>query len=355
MKRLLLLILALWLAPSAPAQTDPETSVKGGTIANTNLIVSPYLRVTDGAKGGIALQVSSRSFIPVEGKGPRVLLVAVTHIGESNYFRLLQKSMEEYDLVLFEGIMPERKGGWSGKAFETIRSSAAGEAEGEQGNIQTELAKALKLAFQLNAISYDQPNYRNSDLSIEAMQRILMGPPPKPGARPAKTPEPEEAPDRSLDQLMQMMQGEGFFGKLLVMGVQIIGANPRLQAVTKLTLIETLGRLKGDLAKTQSLPPQLARLFKVIIHSRNQKVVFDLENSLKQPDPPGSIAVFYGAGHMDDLERRVREQLNYKPDGDVWHPAFNVDTKDSGISQFEVNMIRFMVQQQMRMLFPEKN
>ena len=115
-----------------------------------------------------------------------------------------------------------------------------------------------------------------------------------------------------------------------------------------------MGRLKGDLAKTQSLPPQLARLFKVIIHSRNQKVVFDIEKALKQPAPPGSIAVFYGAGHMDDLERRVREQLNYKPDGDAWLPAFNVDTKSSGISQFEVNMIRFMVQQQMRMLFPEK-
>tara|TARA_Y100001934_G_scaffold250123_2_gene312162 strand:- start:2931 stop:4001 length:1071 start_codon:yes stop_codon:yes gene_type:complete len=349
MKAHWLLILVLFAL--SPARTFAEEIP--AKPAATNLTVAPYLRITDSTNGTIELQVAIRRLAPKEDKGTELLLAAVTHIGETNYFTNLQKQMARYELVLFEGIMPAKrsKGAWTGKEFETIRSMSAQE-DAEAGNLQVELARALKLAFQLSAISYDKPNYRNSDLSVEAMQRILMGPPSKGPAKPA--PEGQERGDESLTKLMQLMQGEGFLGKLVIMGVQIIASNPHLQAVTKLTFVETLGRVRGDLAKAHAMPPELARLFEVIIHSRNQKVVDDVIDELRKKSPPKSIAVFYGAGHMDDLERRLREELNYKPKGDTWLPALKVDLKEGGISKFQLQMIRFMVQQQMRMLFPEE-
>ena len=131
---------------------------------------------------------------------------------------------------------------------------------------------------------------------------------------------------------MAVMHGEGLFGSIVKFGVAMIAANPKLQAVTKLTFVEVLGGLKGDLAQTKAVPPQLAQLLKVLIHSRNQKVIRDLQEELRRKNPPASISVFYGAGHMDDLERRVRRQLDYHPKEDVWVPAFSVDLEASGIS-----------------------
>jgi len=57
----------------------------------------------------------------------------------------------------------------------------------------------------------------------------------------------------------------------------------------------------------------------------------------------GSIAVFYGTGHMDDMERRVINQLHYRPDGDNWLTAFSSDLRETGMSQVEIQFIRNMV------------
>lgn len=314
---------------------------------STNLTVASYMRIDESKTNVVELQIALRKLVP--GKptnGPVIWLAAVAHIGETNYYRNLQQHLSKHDLVLFEGVLPERKGGWSGKQFAAIRK-ALPEAKEEAG-IQTDLAHSLGLAFQLEAIDYDKPNYRNSDISIEGIQRLMM----PPGYRPAKPGEEveEEEQNESFDQLMQMMEGKGFLGGLVKFGVAMIAANPRLQAVTKLTFIEVLGGLKGDLAKTTAVPPEMAQLLKVLIHGRNQKVADDLRKELKRPKPPASIGVFFGAGHMDDLERRIRDQLDYRPAQNIWVPAFSVDLKQHGISEWERGMIRFMTQRQLQLL-----
>ena len=61
----------------------------------------------------------------------------------------------------------------------------------------------------------------------------------------------------------------------------------------------------------------------------------------------GSIAVFYGAGHMDDLEQRVASELGYKPDGEIWMPAFSVDIRKTGLTPFEAQWMRNIIDKQM--------
>ena len=39
----------------------------------------------------------------------------------------------------------------------------------------------------------------------------------------------------------------------------------------------------------------------------------------------GSISVFYGAGHLPDLERRLCAELGYRPGADDWRTAFDVN------------------------------
>ena len=334
---------------------------------STKTKIAPYLRVSE-ADRNVELQIAMRKMVSTNKSRPVIWLAAVSHIGSQKYYRNLQKHLAEHDLVLFEAVLPRRKGGWTGKQFSSIRSRMN---ELENKGIQTEMAKALDLAFQLEAINYDYPNYRNSDLSIEAIQNLMYGghaadasvdEPEKeePKKNPTKTPAKESTEDNaeevesneSFDQLMSVMQGEGFLGGLVKFGVSIIAANPRLQAITKLTFIEVLGGLKGDIAKTKAVPPDFAELLKVLIHSRNQKVIDDLQQALLRKKLPDSISVFYGAGHMDDLERRIRDQLGYEPKEDVWLPAFGVDLEAAGIGDFERQMIKFMTDRQLQMLAP---
>lgn len=312
---------------------------------STNIAVAPYLRVDEGTNK-VELQIALRKMVSTNKAKPVIWLAAVAHIGSTNYYQTLQKHLADHDLVFFEAVLPEKKGGWSGKEFSGIRARLN---ELENKGIQTDLAHALDLAFQLEAIDYNHANYRNSDLSIEAIQKLMFKSSPEPkGGKPGEESESNE----SFSQLMSVMQGKGFMGNLVKFGVAVIAANPRLQAVTKLTFIEVLGGLKGDIAKTKAVPPDFAELLKVLIHSRNQKVTDDLRKALRRKNPPDSISVFYGAGHMDDLERRIRDQLGYEPEQDIWLPAFGVDLEKNGISDWERRMIKFMTERQLQLLAP---
>jgi hypothetical protein len=91
----------------------------------------------------------------------------------------------------------------------------------------------------------------------------------------------------------------------------------------------------------------MKQLLKVLIEARNQKVIADLKTELKTIPRSGSIAVFYGTGHMEDMEKRVTSELHYRPAEDVWLTAFSVDLKKAGISPGEAEVMRNLIKWQM--------
>ena len=152
---------------------------------------------------------------------------------------------------------------------------------------------------------------------------------------------------------MQVMDGSSALGAIVDSALRFIGSSPKLKAITKLMFVETLGGLKGDLSKTQGIPPELREVIQVLIRSRNEKVIEDLKTHLAKDTPPASISVFYGAGHMDDLETRVRKELSYEPVKDEWYTAFSVNTREAGITSAEKAMINYFMKIQMQMLNPK--
>src|SRR5207249_1728540 len=107
--------------------------------------------------------------------------------------------------------------------------------------------------------------------------------------------------------------------------------NPKLQGLSKLALIETIAQIKGDPSQLRGLPPQMNQLLEVLVQKRNQKVLEDLKAELKKKAGLKSIAIFYGTGHMPDLESRLRTELNYRPAEQLWLTAFSVNLARSGI------------------------
>jgi len=301
---------------------DSETAVPRG-----------YMRVAQPDKDTVALQIAWRKFSPGKGRGPTIWLAGASHLGESNYFTRLQKLLDAQSLVLFEGV---------GAKSKKMRFDPE-----EETSIQHTMATSLGLVFQLSAIDYDRTHYTNSDLTIPQLQALLSGAAGggTPGSSGTKA-------SQEFQQLLQIMDGSSFLGTLMHIGLKFIGSSPKLQAMTKVLLVETLGRLEGDVSQMKGVPPEIQRLLSVIIVERNKVVIDDLKAQLRAARPPGSIAVFYGAGHMADMEKRLRGELGYRPHGEMWLTAISVNTREAGLSKTELDAMRSLIQWQMDALNP---
>jgi len=349
--RVLGVALAFVLAGCSTGAARQAASPPNAGLTATNAPApQPYMRIARPDTNTVQLQIAARRFVPVRHRGPVLWLVGISHVGELEYYHALQKLLDAQTVVLYEGVNADAHPRHVGKPGTPPRdppapAQAPPRPTGTNQNfsMQDTLATSLGLVFQLNAIDYDRTNFLNSDLSVLQLQRIMIG---DPNAVPAAPGEPGRS-NHSLDALLQIMDGSSFLGSIFKMGLQFIGSNPQLQAITKLTFIETLGRLKGDFSGMRGLPPDMKELLKVLIESRNQNVIEDIKTELGVVPRNGTISVFYGTGHMDDMERRVIRELNYQPAGDVWFTAFSVDVRKTGLSPGELESMRSMIQWQL--------
>lgn len=340
---------AFGIGRSSFAQTTATNRPTGSALAR--FAVEPFMRVTNGATGAVELQVAVRKLVPTNGVGPVIWLTGASHIGETNYYRELQKHLDAQQLVLFEGIHAGRKAGATNSLPAAKKEAVAPEPAaraGERTSLQKDLAESLGLVFQLEAINYTRTNFLNSDLSVQELKELMDK-----DDEPATSDSPKEKrKNEAFEQLLKAMEGNSFFGTMLKAGFRLVGGNPKLQAMTKLALIEALGGIRGDISRMKSLPEDMQRLMEVLIQARNEAVLKDLRAELKRAAPPASISIFYGAGHMDDLERRVRREFGYRAESDLWLPAFTVDYTKAGLSVIEATILRTMVQRQMQELLP---
>jgi hypothetical protein len=304
----------------------------------------PYTRIANPDADTVQLQIALRKFVPARHRGPVIWLAAVMHVGEPDYYRSLQHFLDNQTVVLYEGVNaeahPRHVHDPPAAASHGPKPLAAPTDTHAGYSMQSTLAHSIGLVFQLDAIDYDRANFLNSDLSVLQIQRIMAG------GQPLTAPGQGGGSNSSFDTLLQIMDGSSFLGSLFKVGMQIIAASPQLQAVAKLTFIEAIGRLKGDLSDVQGLPPEWKQLIRVLIQARNQNLVADLKDELKKVPRSGSIAVFYGAGHMDDLEKRVTGGLHYRPSDETWLPAFSVNLRQSGISPVEAQIMRNLIKAQ---------
>ena len=334
---LLLAILPLWFGcktePKAASAPLPAGAPRPEPPLTVSSNPAPYLRIAQPRTNVTELQVAVRQFMPRQSGQPILWLAGVSHVGESNYYARLQKLLDAQGLVLFEGVTDRASRAAGRKTFN--------QSEDELGSLQNTMAASLGLAFQLDTIDYDRSNFRNSDLTIEQIAQLIAK--EGPAGQPSKT-------AQEFQNLMELMQGDSLIGALVGAGMKLIGSSPKLQAMMKLAMIEMLGRFKGDMSQFQGLPPEFQRLIEILIRARNEVVLKDLEAELNRKSPPKSIAIFYGAAHMEDFERRLTRDLHYRPGREEWFPAFSVDLTKARITDAELGFVQNLVDWQMKML-----
>lgn len=211
--------------------------------------------------------------------------------------------------------------------------NTAAPAKPQPLNLQQQLADALGLEFQLNAIDSSKPNWRNSDMAADEVEARIA------------------AAGGDADALFSMLDGSSMMSKLAGMVLMFVKASPQMAATTKLMLLEAMtnaDKIGEDAAPGAKGPmAQMNAMMKVIVKDRNVVVLDDLKKIIA--DEPGikSVAIFYGAGHMKDLEQHLVTDLGYKFDSEQWFPAMSVNPAAAGLKPKDVQQMRAMIKRQL--------
>lgn len=413
----------LTIATATAQETQPQ-------IPKADDFSEGYLRVVEEPGGLITLEVAARTFEPIDGIGPKISLVGVSHIGESELYTGLQALLNKHEVVLYESVMPVGGDGpkgsddslrhistekamqfvaeaiarhhvvngryptdkaellefarskdprledWLAKAaidawgksltytspedqqtFSLVSLGADGkeggegsdadikldqttlpegiELQGDEDNLQANLAKALGLDYQLVAIDYGQENWRCSDMTIDQLDRALK----------------EEGSD--FAPLEGALAGTSWQGKLAGIALKIIQTldvwmEGAISDIIKIVLIDMFA---DETVIEQGLKQFGPGFEEVIVRQRNQVVIDDLLEMRDSEPEVKSIAVFYGAAHMSDMQERLYSQLGYKPVSQEWTTAIQVDLSKSVLPPSQVRYMRRSIKMQMKRQF----
>lgn len=284
-----------------------------------------FLRATETGAKLSAVQTSSVEYRPENGDGPGVWLVGVAHLGTPEYYRAIQQRLDAQTVVLFEGV-----------GLDDQMKQGPGTATHEAG-IQKQLSTALGLVFQLDAIDYRRAHFVNSDLPASGLETKVR-------ERTATT----EAPNETYKLLMGAIQGTPETMDMLRPMLAFVAASPEMRETTRLMLIEVLSRAEEMLGFAKGISPEMKNLFEVLLAERNAIVLRDLRAQIAKRKAGETIAVFYGAAHMGELARRLRDELHYTPGPEQWDTAFTADPAKSALPPAQLKLILDMVRAQMQ-------
>lgn len=222
-----------------------------------------------------------------------------------------------------------------------VAGPAAAYAELADDQLQAQLAAALDLEFQLDAINYDRTNWICSDMTMDELERAFT--------------------KRGLDfgPIGSTLAGSSLPGRIVKGLLKVVALLDSMTegAITdtfKVCLIEMLG---NEQIMEQAMTQFGEGFGEVIIGERNQIVMDDLKELLCGADADTeTIAIFYGAGHLPDFEQRLRE-LGYAPAETQWLRAIAVDVRNSSMPEDQLRQMRMMIRRSMQQGFapPRRN
>lgn len=259
-----------------------------------------FVRVDEDDEGrDRALQTSVVTF---EGKpgslweGKRVDLFGVVHIGGDGYYDDINKRLAEYDVVLYELVAPDGT---------RIRPEDLEDRRGVLSSLQGGMKDMLGLEFQLEKVDYMAENFRHADMSPEEFGEDMK---------------------RRGDNMTKMV------GRM--MGASIAASSSRGGDLGMLMAMFSDDR---EMAMRRSMATQIADLDtlsfgmqdkngeETLIKGRNTKA-FEI---LKQELDGGkqNAAVFYGAGHLPDMAKRLVEDYQMEAVHVSWLDAWDLKRK----------------------------
>lgn len=291
-------VLFACLVPATSIGSDAEkkaaATAESGEKADGK-IAETYLRITrtddDRPK---ALETAIVRFQGRPGtayEGRTVDLVGVIHIGELDYYKEIDRRLAEYDVVLYELVAPDGT---------RIRPEDLRRRRSVIASMQSGMKDMLNLEYQLEHINYQAENFRHADMSPEEFVRDMR--------------------DR----------GDGFFK----MAARMMGASLASQSAGEIGILAALMSDNRSKMLKQTMAKQLLEVDvavaglddadgeNTLIKGRNRKAFEVLKEELGAGKL--QVAVFYGAGHLDDMAERLKNDFEMEPVSTQWLAAWDL-------------------------------
>ncbi|MGW8256410.1 MAG: hypothetical protein ACWGMZ_02880 [Thermoguttaceae bacterium] len=225
---------------------------------------------------------------------PTVDLVTAIHIGEKSYYQRLNREFADYDAVLYELVAPEgvriKKGEENSDSFVSM--------------IQNALTELLDLQFQLKLIDYNATNMVHADMSPEQFAESMN----KRG----------ESVFLIFWRMMAAAMAQQHSNKDAPSDFQVLMAlfdKDRAMSLKRI-LAEQFQSIEGMMNAVEG--PSGSTL----ISERNKTALSVLRKELKAGKK--KLAIFYGAGHMPDFDRRLRKEFDLVPINIRWLKAWDL-------------------------------
>jgi hypothetical protein len=296
-----LFVLACSCGPATAAGPEPEPTGEGGPAGSPSFEPSRFIRVVRDTEGKPAsLETATVRYVPANPDGPADLtvdLVAVTHVGETGYFGGLNGQLADYDAVLYELVAP--KG--------AVPQKGAG-----GGMIPSLLKSTLQLEYQTEQIDYTRANFVHADLTPRQIgdkmrERGQTGLSVALDAFGSMFAEAGRRAERGEDD-----------GDLAGFGLTTLLLDPNGKSKLKRAFALELERAEMDKALGETAG-------RMLITDRNEAAVAVLREQIDAGRR--RVAIFYGAGHMPDLERRLASDFGLERQGSQWREAWDLVDK----------------------------
>lgn len=274
-----------------------------------------YIRYSKIRQGRSVLEVASKTFANRD-QTKFVSLVGAVHIADLDYYHRLQSILDSHDVVLFEGVgsvSDEDLSQWTPPTTAEKESELAGKRRVQQSyhrseassnldfltTFQTYIGQFLELEFQKDGLNYSRSWWKPADVSIEELQGLMQ----------QKGVNFFDILTMAQSQDMEKQANQLYASMLNNFSAILLGKPITIAA--KETFAELLSSQMGMMTpNTNSKNDTLSRsskLMEILILCRNDKAFQCTKDVMKVPQVK-TIAIFYGAGHNNDLERRLIEE-----------------------------------------------
>ncbi len=285
--------------PARQAAAEEGTSEKAKAGKKQDSVVDDFrhfLRISKDGKGkSLGMDTSVTRYVGVNADGVpfTVDLIGVVHVGEQGYYEKLNDLFRQYDGMLYELVAPEG-----------TRIPSGGRSEMDSMNpvaaLQLGMKSVLGLEFQLDHVDYMADNFVHADMTPEEFAESMAN-------------NDESVMKiflKAVGQSMAMQSSSSTTDAELLMAM----FSKKPERVIRKVMAEQMQNMEASMS-----------IFKgkngsTIIDHRNAKAMSVLDREIKSGKT--KLALFYGAGHLPDMQRRLMEDFGMKRGGQFWLRAW---------------------------------
>ncbi len=223
-------------------------------------------------------------------------LVGVVHIGQDDYYAELKKRLADYDVVLYELVAPDGT---------RIRPEDLEQRRSLLASMQTGMKDMLNLEYQLEKIDYMAKNFRHADMSPEEFTEDM------------------QRRGDNFPKMIARMMGAGLAAQANSGGSQVDILMALFSSDRAMMMKRAMATQLSDIEMaTAGMDDENGD--NTLIKGRNAKAFEVLQEVLKAGHK--KVAVFYGAGHLEDMADRLRNDFAMTPVNTTWLQAWDLQT-----------------------------